>query len=113
MSKRTPKLLLRGAVVGEYGKDFVVTLKNFDNEEQNVSAYTGVAFYFRSPDGTKTIGCTGSYVTDGSDGRVQWSFSTGDPLDREGIWEGQLKLTQLGQLTRSYVFDLECDKSLG
>ena len=113
MSKRTPKLLLRGAVAGEYGKDFVVTLKNFDNEPQNVSTYTGINLYFRSPDGTKTVTCTGSFVTDGSDAQVQWNFSSTSPLDREGIWEGQIKLTQTGQLTRSYVFDLECDRSIG
>lgn len=113
MSKRTPRLLLRGAVVGEYGKTYVVTLKNFDDEAQNVSAYTSLNLYFRSPDGIKTVNSTGSFVTDGSDAQLQWSFDSDNYLDREGIWEGQAKLEQSGQLSRSYVFDLECDRSLG
>lgn len=113
MSKRTAKLLLRGAVVGEYGKTFVVVLKNFENEAQDVSAYTGINFYFRSPDGIKTITCSGAFVTDGSDAQVGWSFSSTAPLDRDGVWEAQCKLTQVGQIGKSYVYDLECDKSLG
>jgi len=113
MSKRTPRLLLRGAAVGEYGKTYVVTLKNFEDESQDASAYSNLNLYFRSPDGTKTVNCTGAFVTDGSDGLLSWSFDSSDPLDREGIWSGQAKLYQSGQESRSYIFDLECDGSLG
>ena len=113
MSKRTPRLLLRGAVVGEYGKTYAVALKNFEDESQDVSAYTDLDLYFRSPDGTKTINVTGAFVTDGSDALLSWTFSSSAPLDREGIWAGQAKLSQTGQSSKSYIFDLECDGSLG
>ena len=113
MSKRTPRLLLRGAVVGEYGKTYVVSLKNFEDEDQNASAYTSINLYFRSPDGIKTVNCTGAFVTDGSDGLVSWSFDSDTYLDREGVWGGQVKLEQTGQRSRSYIFDLETDGSLG
>lgn len=112
MSKRTPRLLLRGAVVGEYGKTYVISLKNFEDEAQDVSAYTGLRLHFESPDGRKTITSTGAFVTDGSDALLSWSFDSDAPLDREGIWAGQAELDQVGQKSKSYVFDLEVDRSL-
>ena len=91
----------------------MVTLKNFEDESQDVSAYTGLRLYFQSPDGRKTITSTGAFVTDGSDALISWSFDSDSPLDREGIWAGQAELDQTGQKSKSYIFDLECDGSLG
>ena len=111
--KKTPKLLLRGFVAGEFGKTNVVTFKNFSGVAQNVSAYTtSKQVICRSPDGRKTITVTGAYVTDGSDGKLSWSFSSSDPLDRPGLWEGQAVVTKSGGELRSYVFNLEVDKEL-
>lgn len=110
--KKTPKVLLRGFVAGEFGKTNTITLKDFSGRAQNVSAYTTKQVIFRSPDGKKTITCTGAFATDGSDGMVTWSFSSGAPLDRQGLWESQVVLTASGKELRSYVFDVECDKEL-
>ena len=110
--KKTPKLLLRGFVAGEFGKNNIVTLKDFDGVVQDVSSYTTKQVISRSDDGRKTITSTATYVTDGSDGQVQWSYGSGDPLDRAGLWEGQVVLTKSGGELRSYVFDMEVDKEL-
>lgn len=105
--------LLRGLVVGSYGTLNSVTLKDFDGAIQNVSGYTGNKYVtFRSPDAKKTITCTASFFTDGSDGILTWSFSSGSPLDRAGIWESQAELTCSSALAKSYPFDAECMKEL-
>ena len=108
--KRTPRILLRGFVAGEFGKTNVITLKDFDGAVQNVSAYTtSKQVICRSEDGRKTITATGSYVTDGSDGKLSWSFSSGDPLDRPGLWQLQCVVTKSGGELRSYIADMEVD----
>ena len=105
--------LLRGNVVNEYGKTQAITIKNFSGVVQNVSSYTGTKnAIFRSPDSKKTIVCTATFLTDGSDGVVVWSFSSSALLDREGTWNGQIELRKTNNLMKSYYFDLEVGKEL-
>ena len=113
MSKRTAKLYLRGAVAGEFGKTFVLTLKNFESINQDVSAYTAIQMNFRSPEGSKTFTSTGAFVTDGSDAQISFAFDSDDYPDRPGVWDCQAKLIQTGQESKSLVFELEVDQSLG
>jgi len=109
----TTSPLLKGLVVGEYGKLNSVTLKDFSGSAQNVSGYTGNKYVvFRAPNRKKTITCTASFYTDGSDGIVTWSFSSGDPLDMDGIWEGQVELNCSSALAKSYPFDAEVKHEL-
>ena len=103
---------LKGLVVGEYGKSHSLTLKDFEGAAQNVATYTGITVVCRSPEGTKTLALTGSFLTDGTDGVITWSFSTGSFIDRPGIWEGQVELTKTGYKTKSYPFNAEVQKSL-
>ena len=104
---------LKGLVKGEYGKVNSVTLKDFDGTAQNVSGYTGNKYaVFRSPDAKKVITCTASFYSDGSDGIVTWSFSSSDPLDREGLWDFQVELNCSSALAKSYVAKAEVDKEL-
>ena len=111
--KRTPRLLLRGFVAGEYGKRNTITMKSFAGTAQDVSAYTtSKQVICRSPDGRKTITCTGAYTTDGSDGSLYWSFSSSDPLDRQGLWQLQCVVTKSGGELRSYIADMEVDGEL-
>lgn len=107
--KKTPRVLIRGFVSGAYGQTHAVTLKDFSGTAQDVSTYTTKQVIFRSPDGKKTITCTGAFASDGSDGIITWSFSSGSPLDRQGIWQGQTVLTATGKELRSYQFDAEVD----
>ena len=106
---------IQGFVVGEYGKTSIVELKDFDDATPDVSAYTGISLNLRSPDGRNNFTCTGaSFVTDGSDGKVQWSFSTSaaKQLDRAGDWDAQVILTATGKKAKSYRFTLETDEGL-
>jgi hypothetical protein len=103
---------LKGLTVGEYGKAQVVTLKDFDGAAQDVSTYTGITVVCRSPEGTKTLAIAGSFLTDGSDGKVAWSFSTGALLDRDGVWDFQVELTKTGYATKSYPFSADVQKAL-
>jgi len=105
--------LLKGLVVGSYGQTCSVTLKDFDGTAQDVSAYTGTNYVvFRSPDSRKTIVCTASFYTDGSDAIITWSFSSGDPLDRQGLWSAQVELNCSSALAKSYPFNCEVEKEL-
>jgi len=105
--------LLKGIVVGTWGIINSVTLKDFDGVVQDVSGYTGTkTAVFVSPDSKKTITCTASFFTTGSDGILTWSFSSGSPLDRSGIWEAEMELTCSSALAKSYPFEVDCQKEL-
>ncbi len=104
--------LIKGLVVGEFGKVQSVTCEDFDGVAQDISSYTTKQVVLRSPDSKKTITATGSFVTTGTDGEISWSFSSSSPLDREGVWQGQVVLSKTGYKSKSYVFEVEVDKSL-
>jgi len=108
----TTPIILRGLVVGEYGKTNAVTLKDFAGVVQNVSSYTSLIVVSSSPDGRKKLNSTGAFATDGSDGVVTWEYTTGVFIDRGGLWEGQVKLSKTGELSKTYVFQMEADKGL-
>lgn len=103
---------LKGIVVGEWGINNTIVLKDFDGVIQDVSSYTTKSFSFRSPDSKKTITATGYYTSDGSNGSVYWAFSSGNPIDREGLWEGQLALSKTGVVKKSYIFRVDAQKEL-
>lgn len=103
---------LKGLVVGEYGKVQSVILKDFDGAVQNISTYTGMTLAFRSPEGTKTVTATGSFLTDGTDGGIAWSFTSDAYLDRPGKWEGQAELTKTGFSVKSLPFDVLVERTL-
>ncbi len=105
--------LLKGLVQGEWGKVNSVTLKDFDGVVQDVSGYTGTkTIVVVSPDSKKTITCTASFLTDGSDGICIWSFSSGSPLDRAGLWSGEIELNCSSALSKSYPFNIEVEREL-
>jgi hypothetical protein len=83
---------LKGVVVGEFGKQIVLTCKDRSGTAQNVSAYTGTkTVSFRSPKSNKEVTATLSFVTDGSDGKVSFAFASGD-LTESGDWYGTVEL---------------------
>ena len=103
---------LHGLVVGEFGKGQSVVLKDLEGAIQNISTYTGITVVCRSPEGTKTLSSTGSFLTDGSDGGVTWSFTSDALLDRPGTWEGQIVLTKTGYEVKSNIFEIPVDRTL-
>ena len=108
----TTPIILRGLVVGEYGKTNAVTLKDFAGVVQNVSSYTSLIVISSSPDGKKKLNSTGAFATDGADGVVTWSYTSGVFCDRPGLWLGQAQLSKTGELSKTYCFEMEVDKSL-
>ena len=106
------KARVKGAVVGEYGKGYAVCCKDFDETAQDISTYTGITIKSRSPDAKRTFSSTGSFLTDGSDGWVSWSFDSDNYPDRPGDWDEQVWLSKSATLTKSYPFILEVEESI-
>jgi hypothetical protein len=73
--------------VNDVGTNFVVTIKNEDNEAVDVSTASIKNLIFRKPDGTLLTKAS-SFVTDGTDGQIKYSFISGD-LDQHGKWSVQ------------------------
>ena len=103
---------LEGLVVGEYGKVQTITLKDFEGNAQDISSYTAYTIVCRSPEGTKTVTADASFTTDGTDGKLSWSFSTGSYIDRDGEWDCQVELTKTGHKSKTYPFIIPVEKSL-
>jgi len=99
---------LKGMVVGEFGKSFILTCKDLAGTVQNISSYTGTKnVSFRSPKSNKEVTVTLSFSTDGSDGKVAGSFASGD-LSESGDWVGTVELRiSTTTLTKSEQFIME------
>lgn len=103
---------IKGLVVGQYGESVSLTVVDKNGNAVDISTYTsGIAVVLRDPKSLKTITFSGSFVTDGTDGKVRFTPTSGD-LDRPGTWEGQISLTKAGTVARTRVFDVEVEKAL-
>lgn len=81
--------------IGDYGTPFIFTLVDADTDAAiDVSSGTSLEAIFRKPDGTIVVK-TASFVTDGTDGRIQYVTVSGD-LDQAGRWRRWAKLTISG-----------------
>jgi hypothetical protein len=65
------------------GTEFIVTFTE-DDQAVDISAATTTEIVFKSPDGTVTAQ-DASFVTDGTDGKLTYTTSSGD-IDKEGLW---------------------------
>lgn len=103
---------IKGLVVGQYGESISLTVVDKNGNAVDISAYTsGTTVVLRDPKSLKTLSYGGSFVTDGTDGKVSFTPSSGD-IDRPGTWEGQITLTKAAATARTRVFDVEIDKAL-
>ena len=102
---------LTGIVQGEYGKNIIITLVK-GGASVNISSYTSITVEFRGDRNNVTR--TASFVTDGTDGQIQFSFDLGDNqnLDWKGTWKGQVVLYKTDELTKSDVFTIEVAEGL-
>ena len=72
----------------DVGDVLLITVKNNNDVVQDLSSVTTKDIKFLKPNKdsfTRTV----SFVTDGTDGRIQYAFQGGD-LDIRGIWRYQL-----------------------
>lgn len=72
--------------VDDIGTPFRATIKDENDEVVDVST-ASVTFIFKKPNGT-TVNKTGSFVSDGTNGQVQYVTVDGD-LNIHGRWELQ------------------------
>ena len=63
-----------------------------ENGVRDVSDASSIEFIFTKSDGTK-VEKNAEFVTDGSDGKVEYGFVSGD-LNTRGQWRYQLRETQ-------------------
>lgn len=94
-------------IIAEYRKDdegvpFGVILydENYDTIA-NISSATTKDFIFRKPSGTLTT-VSGIFVTDGSDGKLYYTFATND-LSEVGTYAAQCRLIMGTKKLRSSI----------
>lgn len=71
----------------DIGTTFTITIVDDDSVAVDISGATTVSMIFLKPDQT-TITKTATFVTDGSDGKIQYETVDGD-LDQSGLWHIQ------------------------
>jgi hypothetical protein len=108
---------LEGIVQGEFGKTIVLTLKNAAGVVQNLSTYGGTnTLVFRPPMNLGApITVQSSFTSDlGSDGKLEFQFSSTAPPNYAGEWEGQAELNDSGgaKLGKSYPFTMYVERAL-
>lgn len=102
---------LDGIKVGDFGETITLTLKDTDGTAQDISSFTTRQVHVRSPKGTKTVTNTATFTTDGTDGKLDFSFSIGE-IDRPGRWEGQVELSKTGGESKSDLFEMNVEARL-
>lgn len=94
---------LEEAHVNDIGTIFRVTVNDTTSTGgstvADISDATTITFTFKRPDGT-TFSKSGSFTSDGSDGKVQYTTVDGD-LDSAGTWSLQVLIVTSGGLTHN------------
>ena len=105
--------VIRGVAVGSYGQTVLITLKDLGGVAQDVSAYTGTrTARALSPDGTRVVSATVSFNTDGTDGKVTWTWAATD-IDRPGDWTVQIVLNSASARIKSFLAKMPVIPALG
>lgn len=75
--------------VGDIGTSFELTVYE-DTTVVDISPATSLSIFFKKPDGT-VVEQTGVFLTDGTDGVVQYISVLAD-LDQAGSWQAQARV---------------------
>lgn len=94
---------------GQYGLVLTLTVKE-NGVVKNISTYTTRTLRYRKPDGS-TVDVSMSFVTDGSDGQVTYTFPIGT-LDDGGSYTGQLFLSKTDVMLPTSKFTFTVNPSL-
>ena len=103
---------IRGLVVGQYGNPIPLTVVNKLGTAVDISGYSSAVVTIRDPNDLKTVQYAGSFITDGTDGRIRFTPEAGD-IDRSGEWSGQIKLAASGLEDYTQPFILNVERKLG
>ena len=101
---------LTGITVGEFGKTVTITLQDAAGTAVNISSYTTRTVELVSPSGKK-LSKTAAFQTDGTNGKITFSFASGD-VDKDGIWKGQVYLSKTGEQSKSAIFEVDVTASV-
>jgi len=94
--------ILEGVVAMEFGETITLTIVDKSGKAIDISSYDGTKeVTFRHKDGQTTVTRTLSFLTDGSDGKVTFSFASGN-IVKAGEWRGQVKLRNAGETIISF-----------
>lgn len=104
--------VITGVVTGEFGSPILVTLVDERGNIRDLSGFTDVSVTVRSPDRLKSVTLSASFVTDGVDGKVQFSPADGD-ISQAGTWDGQITLLiNTGVVAKTMKFKMPVEESL-
>lgn len=99
-------------IVGNFGTKIVLTMQDLSGTVVDVSTYIGTnTVTFRKPDSSGTQSFTLAFNTDGVDGKVKFTPTSGD-IDTVGDWNGTIEF-KIGAtvVARSTPFTMEVLKS--
>lgn len=89
--------------VGDVGFAFQVTLLDDTTSiVLDVSGASAKVLWFQKPDGT-TVEFPAAFVTDGTDGKIQYVTADGTDLDQAGTWKVQGVVTLPGAKIHSDI----------
>lgn len=74
--------------VGDIGTVFTLTIKDEDGSPVDLSSATIKQILFKSPKTKTLLTKAATFVTSGSDGKIQYETIDGD-LDESGLWKIQ------------------------
>jgi hypothetical protein len=105
---------ITGVVVGQFGEAIQLTVVDNNGIAINVSSYTGTKnLYIRPPDALKTVTYTWSFVSDGTNGQIQFTPAASTEIDRPGTWKGQA-VFKIGSsvVAKTVLFDMIVEEAL-
>lgn len=103
---------ITGIVAGQFGDAIQLVVVDEDGQPVDISGYNSTkTTALRSPHTLKTNSYATTFVTDGTNGQVQFTPATGE-IDREGKWEGQIKLTSASATALTVVFQVIVEKKI-
>ena len=110
-------MAVRNVITGVYKgeiKTVIITMVDSDGDVVDVSGYDSTKeLNLRGPHDRKELTKTLTFTTDGADGKLQFTFASGD-LDIAGTWEGQVELNVSGGDTvKSAIITMEVGKEIG
>jgi len=87
-------------------------LQDEDGTVQDLSVYDGdKTVSCKPPMGSKLISATCTFVTDGTDGKLKFSWADGD-VDRPGAWAGTVVMNKTNVVAKSYKFTMKVEEAV-
>lgn len=85
--------------VSDIGTEFILTIKDCDENIIDISNATSMNIFFKKPNGD-TITRVGAFYTDGTDGKMSYTIIDGD-IDEVGSWKIQAQVVAVNGTWKS------------